>query len=205
MAGGMLDLPELTPPQRLALAYAPARAKADWETLLLLDARLASVVRGAREPMLAQIRLAWWRERLAEDTAVWPRGEPLLARLAGWGKAARGLSALVDGWEVLLGEGTLDPGAFAAGRVGAVAALAEHLRADMTIGAENAARGWALADLAGHLGDAEERAVALAASAAVEHGRVGRELRPVAVLRAAASGSGLAAMLGAMRVGIFGR
>jgi phytoene synthase len=200
----MLDLPELTPPQRLALAYAPAAARADWETLLLLDARLASVVRGAREAVLAQIRLAWWRERLGEDPAGWPKGEPLLARLAGWGAAVAGLVALVDGWEVLLGEDGLDVQAFADGRAGGVAALARHLGVEMSGAADNAARGWALADLAAHLGDAGERAAVLGALAGVGGGRVARALRPVAVLRAASGEAGLRTMAAAMLVGIFG-
>jgi len=204
MAAAMLDLPELTPPQRLALAYAPAAVRADWETLLLLDARLASVVRGAREPVLAQIRLAWWRERLGEDPGGWPRGEPLLARLAGWGAAVAGLIALVDGWEVLLGEQGLDVQGFAAGRAGGVAALARHLGVAMSGAAENAARGWALADLSAHLGDAGERAVALAALAEVGGGRVVRALRPVVVLRVASGGGGLRTLAAAMRVGILG-
>lgn len=200
----MLDLPELTPPQRLALAYAPAAVRTDWETLLLLDARLASVVRGAREPVLAQIRLAWWRERLGEDPAGWPKGEPLLARLAGWGAAASGLVALVDGWEVLLGEEGLDVAAFSAGREGAVAALARHRGVEMTGAAANAARGWALADLAAHLGDGEERAAVLAALAGVRGGRVGAALRPVAVLRVASGAGSPRTLLAAIRVGIFG-
>jgi phytoene synthase len=204
MAGAMLDLPELTPPQRLALAYAPARARAEWETLLLLDARLASVVRGAREPVLAQIRLVWWRERLGEDPAGWPKGEPLLARLADWGAAVAGLSALVDGWEVLLAEGQLDVAAFAEGRVGGVAALARHLGVEMTEAVRQAARGWALADLSAHLENAAERGQALAALERVGQGRVARKLRPVAVLRVASGGGDWRTLARAIRVGIFG-
>jgi hypothetical protein len=32
--------------------------------LLALDARLAAILRGRREPIAAQLRLAWWREML---------------------------------------------------------------------------------------------------------------------------------------------
>lgn len=200
----MLDLPELTPPQRLALAYAPARMRADWETLLLLDARLAGVVRGAREPVLAQIRLAWWRERLAEDPTSWPRGEPLLARLADWGASLPPLATLVDGWEVLLGEQAPDVNAFADGRAGAVAALARRLGVQFTPAAQASSRAWALADLAAHLAAPAEKRTALDALARVKAGRVARELRPVAVLRVCAEGEGgWRTLLAAMRVGIF--
>ena len=54
-------LDTLAPMHRLALAYAPAEARPAWAGLLALDARLAGVVRAAREPVLGQLRLAWWR------------------------------------------------------------------------------------------------------------------------------------------------
>ena len=57
----------------------------------------------AREPLLGQVRLAWWRDRLGQDPADWPAGEPLLAALRGWQPQFAALAALVDGWELLLG------------------------------------------------------------------------------------------------------
>ena len=54
--------------------------------------------------MLGQLRLAWWRDRLNDDPAKWPKGEPLLGRLGSWGERSRALVPLVDGWEALLGE-----------------------------------------------------------------------------------------------------
>jgi phytoene synthase len=57
--------------------------------LSCLDVRLAGVVRGAREPMLGQLKLAWWRDRLGGDPESWPKGEPLLASLKAWGAEAR--------------------------------------------------------------------------------------------------------------------
>ena len=207
----------LTPLARLALAYAPASARADWLTLLALDARLAGIVRSAREPMLAQLRLAWWRDRLSGDPAGWPKGEPLLRRLAGWGAEASGLAALVDGWEALLGEAPLDPAALAAfadGRSAAVAALAGQINADRS-GARGHARRWALADLVLHLGDPAERSSAAALlSEALAHPRLPAPLRPLAVLgglseravrRGAAEAlSGPGALLAAIRLGILG-
>lgn len=206
----------MPPLARLALAYAPAPARDDWLTLLALDARLAGVVRAAREPVLAQLRLAWWRDRFAADPAGWPSGEPLLARLASWEQVSK-LGALVDGWEALLGEPPLNAAAFtefAAGRGGAVAALAARLGADVAA-SEGLARRWALADLSLHLGDPDEQAAArqlLGGSG--RSGRTSRTMRPLALLaglseRAVRRGhsealSGPGALIAAIRLGISG-
>lgn len=80
------DVDVLPAVSRLVIAYAPGKVREWHETLLLLDARLAGIVRSASEPMLAQLRLAWWRERFAQSVTDWPQGEPLLARLANWGR-----------------------------------------------------------------------------------------------------------------------
>ena len=99
----------LSPLTRLALAYAPRTARPAWLAVLALDQRLAGIVRSAREPLLAQIKLAWWRERLAEPVARWPQGEPLLSALAAWDGQAAALVALVAGWEaVLVGNGPIE-------------------------------------------------------------------------------------------------
>jgi len=209
-------LPEFPAVTQLALAYAPAAARAEWETLLALDLRLAGIVRGAREPMLAQIRLAWWRDRLGEDPAKWPRGEPLLARLAGWGPALPGLAQLADGWEALLGAAPRDEAArvvFAGARAAALAGLAVRLGgggdAQVVL---RMARGWALGDLAARLSEPVERGRAL--KLAGEHdwrgGKLVRGMRPLVVLHAlakrevAGDTGALGRMLVAMRAGMFG-
>lgn len=48
---------------------------------------------------MIQLRLAWWRDRLAEPADLWPRGEPLLGLLCAWDGERLALSGLVDGWE----------------------------------------------------------------------------------------------------------
>jgi 15-cis-phytoene synthase len=136
--------------RRLALSYAPARSRGLWLGLFALDARLSGIVRDAREPMLAQIKLAWWREELAKPLAARRRGEPLLELLAAWGDEAAGLAALIDGWEILQSDEMLggdDLAAVLNARAIACRALADRL----VIGAEGieqAARGWAAADFA---------------------------------------------------------
>jgi phytoene synthase len=74
----------IPPLQRLALAYAPAKSRAPLIALFALDARLADIVRHAHEPMLAQLRLAWWREQLTGGSGGPASGDPLLALLREW-------------------------------------------------------------------------------------------------------------------------
>src|SRR5690349_22344454 len=94
---------ELTPEKRLALAYAPARAREATLAALSLDERLAKILRSGREPLAGQLRLAWWRETLQRPTAEWPRGDPLLDSLREW-RDPSPLVGLADGWETLLAE-----------------------------------------------------------------------------------------------------
>lgn len=184
--------------------------RSDWLTFLALDDRLGRVVRTAREPILAQIKLAWWRDRLGADPAGWPKGEPLLARLAGW-EERTGLVALVDGWEALLEDLPHSPQVserFAHGRAGAIGVLAARM-GENTGDAMNIAKRWALAERglaglpAGHR-DADSRRAKLPGT-----------MRPLAVLaglhlRAARRGdgevlSGPGALLAAIRLGMTGR
>ena len=142
--------------QRLALSYAPKAARESVLTLMLLDNRLASILRNRSEAIIAQMKLAWWRDRLAQDPADWPIGEPLLERLRVWDASPRELSPLVDGWERLLADdltiSALEE--FAEGRARAWQALSPETAEHSAIG--HAARQWALADLALHLDTDEE-------------------------------------------------
>lgn len=136
--------------RRLALSYAPARSRLLWLGLFALDARLGAIVSEAREAMLAQIKLAWWREELSKPLALRRTGEPLLALLEAWGDGAAGLAALIDGWEILLGEEMLGGEALASAlkaRAAACLALAAQLEIGVG-GVEQAAQGWAAADFA---------------------------------------------------------
>ncbi len=206
-------LQTLTPLQRLALAHAPASLRGDVLALLALDTRLAGVVRQPGDPILRQMKLAWWRDMLRADPSGWPEGEPLLALLRGFSASPATLVGVVDGWEALLGE-WLDEEAlaqFAQGRAAGWAGLA----GDDAPGARQAARQYALADLALNLANPEE--IARARKAALEESapRLPRRLRPLALLhgmtrRALEKGAetaldGPAAALTALRLGLFGR
>ena len=100
-------LDELPADRRLALAYAPGIARADSLAVFLLDQRLSRLVSQQREPLLTQMRLAWWRDRLGEEVSGFHHDEPVLALLAGWGEHRQKLIGLVDGWEALLPTGQL--------------------------------------------------------------------------------------------------
>ncbi len=203
---------DLPAPHRLALAYAPAAARPAWTALLALDLRLAALLREAREPLLAQIRLAWWRDRLNEESASWPIGEPVLAALASWRGRHRLLVDLVNGWEQLLGDAPLPAerlAAMAHGRATAIAALAEVLGEGDQVRerAMHAGRLWALSDLAAHLNHPAEIAdvQALLAGEPSSMPLLPRSLRPLPVMHALVTRHGGRAILVAMRLGLFGR
>jgi len=210
---GLID--SLPPLSRLALAYAPDVARNAWLTVLALDARLAGIVRQAREPMLAQLRLAWWRDRLLQSVADRPKGEPLLAHLAQWPLSGAECVPLVDGWEALLSEPPLDQQAFIAfadGRVAVLKALALRLGVNLDY-TETLARRWALADLAAHMQDPQEqeRALAMITTRPSLRGLCPKALRPLAILeyRAVSASRGgndssLLSFFRIMRMGLIG-
>ncbi len=96
---------ELSPPSRLAIAYAPRDLRSAFALLLQVDQRFAGILRNAREPMIAQIKMAWWREAFASAAEARPKGEPLLQALNQVGDQIplSALEALASAWEHLLG------------------------------------------------------------------------------------------------------
>ena len=205
---------------RLATTYAPARARPAMLAMLALDARLAGLIRNSREPMLAQLRLAWWRETLGQNPDNWPDGEPLLSALRSWHGAHHGLVSLVEGWEAL----TMPPPlsaqaveAYGAGRGRAAEGLASVVGAPQdALAAYRLGRIWAVEDLAMRLTRPEERAAVMEVidREPSELPKIGRALRPIRVLAALARRRRLkgdadpalspGAMLHAMRVGLLG-
>jgi phytoene synthase len=97
---------QLPPPANLAVAYTPVAFRPAFTLLLQLDVRFADIVQKAREPMIAQIKLAWWRDAFAAEPALRPKGEPLLQALGACGDviSPSALEDLVSAWELLLGE-----------------------------------------------------------------------------------------------------
>src|SRR5690606_29193303 len=175
---------ELPLPQRLALAYAPSQSRAQTLALLAYDAQLGLIVRRTSEPILGQMRLAWWRDQLALPTGERPQGNRVLAMLAALEGEEGALQEMANGWEVLLGE-HLDADAIRQhprGRAAGWLAMARLHDADEE-DAGQAARCWALGDLAANIGGAEQKRVLEMAQPI--HGtqpRLPRTLRPLAVL-----------------------
>ncbi|SFR79039.1 squalene/phytoene synthase family protein [Sphingomonas jatrophae] len=138
------------PEIELALLHAPADARDDLAALFALDARMRQIVIGAREPMLAAIKLVWWRERI-EALPEAPAGEPLLAALAEAvraGMPAEAVAGIVAGWEDVLAE---DVTAGHAARGAALfRAAAARLGGPMPDGLEAGGAAWALVDAARH-------------------------------------------------------
>lgn len=182
MAANLIQ--ELPHPQRLALSYAKVETRRKTLALFALDARLSAVLKTKREPMLAQLRLAWWRDNLAKPADSWPRGDEVLEALRSW-SAPAALVPLVSAWEALLAE-ELTPEtitSYTEGRAVAFRCLARELGAVDPEAAGELARVFALADLASNLRDAKERELV------IDHGRafpasyrLPRSLRPLAVL-----------------------
>ncbi|MBN8814925.1 MAG: squalene/phytoene synthase family protein [Sphingomonas sp.] len=146
------------PERALAMSYAPADRRAGLRALFALDAALGQVLRTTREPMVGQMRLAWWREALAKLDTAPPPAEPVLEALAAdvlpLGLTGEALATMNDGWELLLGpvdQHAIDEYGRLRGAVlfevaGAVLGSVDDPLAE-------AGRGWALADLAAHLSD----------------------------------------------------
>ncbi|KPL67569.1 hypothetical protein SZ64_05270 [Erythrobacter sp. SG61-1L] len=210
----------LSAPQRLALAYAPSRMKPVTLVLFALEARLAQAVRLASEPIMAQMRLAWWRDQLALPVSKRENSDELAAALALFEGEEPALQSVVDGWEGLLSE-LMDIASverIAAGRAAGFAALARlGGNADVVDDAFRAGRRFALADLAAKFSDPDERAQVLALAGAERDRAITlpRSLRSLAVLDGLARRSiardgvplldGPGSALAAIRLGLIGR
>lgn len=182
---------DASPEIAVALAYARSSARPLFQAVFDLDRNLGRAVAVASEPIVGQIRLAWWRDALSSTPADQPRGNPLLDQIKGqFGGSPSGLTQLVDGWEAML---LSDPGeneairALCTGRAQAFIAIAHQIGATDTDEAVSfAAERWSLADLAARCSDKDRRSaiVAFSRSCEGEKARVTRSMRPLAVLRA---------------------
>lgn len=204
-------------PLKLALATA-RKGRVIFESAFELDTMLARSVSGASEPMLAQIRLAWWREQLEKTRHSRAPHDPLLAKLLEvWRDDAKALSSLIDGWESLV-TAPKEPKAFVSGRAALGRAIA--LKLERPLDAKVAERDttlWALADLVHWMDDPHLRDWALDEFSKLpeQERSASRDLRPLRMLgglarRALKNGGG--PLLGdrmspfvALRLGMFGK
>ena len=187
------ESPDILPPEAdLALAWSPPKVRAPLSIAFQLDRRLARIVARTSEPMLGQMRLAWWRDALGTPLANRPRGDVVLDAIgAHWAGREAALIAMVDGWEVLVSAerlGRTEIDAFGTQRSTFFSALDDT--AGQTSAARIAAAGfhWAMADAAAAVSDADERAALIAAGLEriAPAGTMPRALRGLAVLDALA-------------------
>ena len=180
----------LPPEARLALAWCAPNVRGPLSIALQLDRRLARIVGRTREPMLGQMRLAWWREALGKPVAERARGDAVLDGIGlHWQGREAALVQMVDGWEVLVTAQDLDSAeaeTFATGRGAFFAALACGTASEPRLAA--AGQCWALAEAAAGVFDPREKAVLVAAGLAhtAPAGRIPRALGGLAVLESLA-------------------
>ncbi|RXR27652.1 hypothetical protein EQG66_11200 [Sphingobium fluviale] len=160
----MDEMSEISPFQRL-VCTAAGRKAGRAAGIFALDNACAQIARTVTEPIMAQIRLAWWRDGLMAEALSAQHVAPDMLALRSideFAQARLGLVAIIDGWEELIAGGDGNDRdmllAYAAGRgAGLLAALVPEY-------AERSARAgqvWALWDLAGHVTDAALREAAI--------------------------------------------
>lgn len=182
---------DLTPPARLAIVYAPKRIRSAFSLLLRFDARLAAIVGNAKEPLIGQMKLAWWRDALSADEPNRPKGEPYLSSLFALNDPILTSAAisLVDAWEYLVvEENWLEPNIDKFGSVRGTAVFSSYARmAALTEYPESLARKWAMDDLRLRFG--ERVAVSQFSRPALPRKRI---FRPLTILAMSVTGvSGL--------------
>jgi phytoene synthase len=95
--------PDIRDPR--VMVAVPRERRAAIAALWALAERLTKLLHDAREPLIGQIKLAWWRDMmtmLASDPGALPKGEPLLAELQATWAGQGGLDTLVDAGEAML-------------------------------------------------------------------------------------------------------
>jgi phytoene synthase len=186
--------PDLDPDRTLALAYVPAKRRAAVGALWRLDSALGAAVAAGREPLIARIKLAWWREALERLDREPPPAEPALRDAASHILplvSGAELARMEEGWAVLPGAERLGPAqldAYAGKRGGLFFRYSARLLGGEEEGLEAAGEAWALIDLARHCAASEDADVALAAARERRlPGRWPPRLRPLGMLAALAA------------------
>jgi 15-cis-phytoene synthase len=71
----------MSPPNQLSITYCKPAIRPFFSLLLSFDSRLRDVAVRNTEPLIGQLRLAWWRDAISADTQTPKSGEPLLSAL----------------------------------------------------------------------------------------------------------------------------
>lgn len=176
----------------IALAYAKARFRRPFEALLALDATLANAVRAARDPVLGQIRLAWWRDELELTPLPSITTDPTLSAIRAQiacHDVIQGLCvAMVNGWEILLGDWPPDDarlaefGKLRGGSLFTAAGVVSGI--GITDALRTSGVAWALRDLSLHCSDTSvaARALELAEGEPPANRNLLPEMRPFFIL-----------------------
>lgn len=167
---------------RIAIGHAPADRRAALAAVFALDARLRRTVASTREPMIGQLRLAWWREALERLDTAPPPGEPVLRAISDavlpHGVSGADLAESIAGWEPLVAAATLDAGTmqrYAHERGERVFDAASRVLGGGGPQVAAAGRAWAYADFARRpLGGAAAPAVRRSARMALDESSVQR-------------------------------
>jgi phytoene synthase len=134
----------------LSVLYAPAAVRPALLALHGLDLELAQVVASTSEPMLGEIRLAWWRDALTALDAGQVPAQPLLALIAAEvlprGVSGAELTALEDRWLGLIGSDDVPESHFCGG--GAFFALLARIGGGDLVMARRLGEAWAKGELA---------------------------------------------------------
>lgn len=182
----------------LSLIYAPQAQRPGLRAIWQLDARMRRIFASGGEPVLGQIKLAWWEERLLvlHDDRV--PAEPLLRRLAELAAAdheiAGDLGRIAGAWRELPAERPWPPASIDAyvrfrGR-GLIDGFARVVGVAADERLKSAGEAYAIDDLAGLTIDLDERA-ALRERASERLGSMSRlvwprALRPIGMIFALA-------------------
>jgi phytoene synthase len=167
LVGSMADL---DPDRTLALTYVPTKRRSAVGALWRLDSALGNALAAGREPTIARIKLAWWREALERLDREGAPAEPVLRDAAEHLLpiiTGAELARMEEGWAVLPSAETLRPvdlAAYAFGRGGRLFDYTARLLGSRLPDLEEAGEAWALVDLARHCATAEDADVALAAA-----------------------------------------
>ncbi len=164
------------PDRYLATLYAPRDKRPALFALHALDLELLDVAIGTSEPMIGQIRLAWWRERLSEIGGPTVPAQPVLQALAASGVLASDLDGFDDASLAYLDE---DVGEWARLRGAKLFEVAARILGSASDEVLAAGRAWAVAD-GWRRGVIEREAVGKALAASPR--RIPAPLRPIAAL-----------------------
>lgn len=156
---------EIGDAERVALNYAKPDIRPKLTSFFALDRRLGQIVANSNEPLLGQMRIAWWRDMLSASARDRPAGDVVLDAIgASWGGDAQLLQPLADAWEVFMIAEELTADILSQFAQGSATPLAQAFgcaHEGVAKRVQEAGSLWALADTAAHVSDQTERELIL--------------------------------------------